>query len=193
MTELAVAVLAVAATVYGTSATAKLRSDKSYQAFKAGLAETMLIPRRRLSLAAGALVVAEAVVAILSGAGALSAAFRHAPGAIAEAPLAGGALLTSLLAGGIWVVLRRGTIARCACFGPGVARELGRALLVRNLLLLTMVLAGLIGSSVWQSQASVAEVAVAAAAGVVAGLLLVRFDDLVALFMPIPASPGGSR
>jgi hypothetical protein len=116
---------------------------------------------------------------------------------VAESALAGAALLTSVLAAGVAVVMRRGTRARCACFGSGSGRPLGGVHLIRNVGLLAVIAAGLvggIGGGFEHRRPGLAGAAVAVAAGAVAGLVLTRFDDLIALFTPItPASTPAAR
>src|ERR1700735_1453788 len=144
--DFGVAVLSLAACVFGASAAAKLTSREAYRVFRDGLSATGLLPRHLLSPAAAVLASGEALVAAgLSAAAVLIAA--SVPGAIslAEFALAVTALLISLLAAGVAVVIRRGTQDTCACFGPGRGRPLGPAHLVRNLSLLAVICAGLAG------------------------------------------------
>lgn len=63
MTELVIAVLAVAACVYGASSGSKLAGRENYAAFRDGLAETSLVPSRLLRVTAAALAGGEAIVA----------------------------------------------------------------------------------------------------------------------------------
>ncbi|GAA1556420.1 methylamine utilization protein MauE [Actinomadura kijaniata] len=74
--------------------------------------------------------------------------------------------------------LRRGRRAPCRCFGASAA-PLGPRHLVRNGVLLAAASAGALAPG---GAAPAAGLAVAAAAGLVAGLLIVSFDDLVDLF-----------
>jgi hypothetical protein len=138
-----------------------------------------------LAPAAAVLVGAEALIAAgLSAAAVLIAA--SVPGAIsiAEFALAVTALLISLLAVGVAVVIHRGTQATCACFGPGPGRQLGRAHLVRNLSLLAVICAGLAGVPLAHGRPAVAGAVLGAIAGAVAALLFIRWDDLAELFTP---------
>ena len=185
MGDFGVAVLSLAACVFGASAAAKLGSREAYRLFREGLLATGLLPRHVLALAAAMLVGAEAFVA----AGLLTAAVLMAasvPGAIslAEFALAVTALLVSLLAVGVAVVIRRGTQATCACFGPGRSRQLGRAHLVRNLSLLAVICAGLAGVPLAHGRPAVAGAVLGAIVGAVAALLFIRWDDLAELFTP---------
>ncbi|HEY6313854.1 MAG TPA: MauE/DoxX family redox-associated membrane protein [Streptosporangiaceae bacterium] len=194
MIDFVIAVLTIAATVYGASAGAKLRGRPAYRSFRAGLAETALVPRRRLSVTAAALVGSEAVVAGLAIAAVGTTTLLTGAAVVGEWALVGAALLTSVLAAGVATVMCRGTRARCACFGSSSGRPLGGVHLLRNVSLLVVLLSGLAGSELGHRRPELAGAAVAVAAGAVAGLLLTRFDDLIELFMPIsPASTPAAR
>ena len=112
-----------------------------------------------------------------------------APGAAwpAESALAAAVALTVALAAGVAAVVRRGTRAHCACFGARSARPLGRLHLARNLCLLTVICAGLAGTPLASGHAGVTGAVLAMAAGAVAALLFIRWDDLAELYMPITA------
>ena len=190
MSELILAVLVLATCVYGTSSAAKLGSRRNYTAFRAGLAETSLVPRRLLRAVAAMLTGAEAAVA----AGAAVAAILIGTGLggarpTAIAVLACAIVLTSVLAAGVAVVIRTGTHATCACFGarPGQAsRALGWPHLIRNLALLILLLTGLAASvAVAVTRPAPAPALVAATTGAVIALLVIMLDDLVALFAPL--------
>jgi hypothetical protein len=189
--EYVLAVLAVAATVYGASAGAKLLSRRGYRSYRAGLAETSLVPARRLPVTAASLAAAEAAAAGLAIAAITAAAWPHGSTLVTELSLAGAALLTSVLAAGVATVMRRGTRAQCACFGAGSGRPLGGPHLARNVGLLVILASGLIGNEFSRGRPGLAAAALAVSAGVVAGLMLTRLDDLIALFAPI--SPAGGQ
>lgn len=189
MTELVLAVLALAACVYGASSGTKLASRTNYAAFRDGLAETSLVPRRLLPATAAVLAGGEAIVA----AGLLVALAFVAGGLAGSVPVAAtalacGTVLTGVLAAGVIAVVRSGTKAACACFGAKAGRELTGAHVGRNVALLGLILAGLIGNE-FRSGPSTAPAAAAAIVAIVAGavvaLLLIRFDDLVDLFAPV--------
>jgi hypothetical protein len=189
MSELVLAVLVVAACVYGTSAGAKLTSRRSYIAFRDGLGETSLVPPRLLRTVAAILVGGETVVA----GGTVAAAILTAAGLAGARPVTTAALacataLTAVLAAGVSVVVRTGTHATCACFGvrPGrTGPTLGAPHLARNLGLLALLVAGLIGNEFTHGRPAVAGAVVAIAAGAVVALLAIMLDDLVALFAPV--------
>ncbi|HLX48338.1 MAG TPA: MauE/DoxX family redox-associated membrane protein [Streptosporangiaceae bacterium] len=185
MDDFGVAVLSLAACVFGASAAAKLRSGKTYRLFRDGLLATRLLPRRLLAPAAAVLAGAEALVAAgLSATAVLIAASVPGAASLAEFALAVTALLSSLLTAGVAVVIRRGTQATCACFGPGRGRQLGRAHLVRNLSLLAVICAGMAGIALAHGRPAVAGAVLGAIAGAVAALLFIRWDDLAELFAP---------
>lgn len=186
MTELVLAVLALAACVYGTSSGTKLTSRTNYAAFRDGLAETSLVPRRLLPATAAILAGGEAIVAAgLLGALVLVAGGLAGSVPVAAAALACGTVLTGILAAGVIAVVRSGTKAACACFGAKAGRELTGAHVGRNVALLAVLVAGLIGNEFRHGRPAAAAVIVAIAAGAVVALLLIRFDDLVDLFAPV--------
>ena len=196
MTDYVVAVLVVAVAVYGTSASAKLRSRGAYRSFQAGLGETALLPGPRLALVAGALAGTETIVAAAAAASAFLVALSG-PGsrAVAEGVLAAAAVLTAVLAAGVGVTLQRGTRTACACFGPGSARPLSRAHLLRNLSLLAALLAAVAGNGLSGRPGggpALAGVFLAAVAAAAIALLLIRLDDLVELFTPVSRGGGAS-
>ena len=186
MIELVIAVLSAGCCVYLTSATAKLRGRSAYASFEAGLTETRLISPRLLPAAAAALVACEALVAVsLAAAAVLTAVTVTGAAAVTDSALGLAIALTGILAAGVAVILRRGTSAACACFGSATERTLGRPQLVRNLGLLALLAVALACAQPARGQPPAGAAAVAVLAGAVAGLLLIRFDDLIALFAPI--------
>lgn len=192
MTELVIAVLSAAGCVYLASASAKLRGRSAYAAFAAGLGETTLIARRLLPLTTAALVACEALAAVsLVAAAALTAVNAAGAAAVTDAALGLAIALTSVLAAGVALILRRGTSARCACFGSATERTLGRPQLARNLGLLALLVVALIGGQHPSGQPTAGEAIVAVLAGLVTGFLLIRFDDLITLFAPL--SSGSPR
>jgi hypothetical protein len=189
MSEFGLAALTIAAVVYGASAISKLRSRQAFSAFRAGLSETALIPAARLRVAAATLAGAESAIAVSAAAAVVTGAFLRGASVLAMAALAGGVLLTGVLAAGITLVVRRGTRARCACFGSTADLPLGTPHLVRNAILLALLAAGLAGARAGRSWPGWGAGLLAVAAGAVAGLLLIRFDDLASLFGPVPQPP----
>lgn len=185
MDEFSIFVFSLAGCVFAASAAAKLRSRRAYRSFRDGLHETGLVPERMLPAATASLAVTEAVVA----AGLLAAAGAASPATLPGIPaLALAVLLTAALATGIAMVIRRGTQARCACFGTRAGRPLGRVHLARNLSLLAVTCAGLAAAPLAHSRPPLAGTVLAAMAGAVAALLFIRWDDLAELFVPISRS-----
>jgi hypothetical protein len=123
--------------------------------------------------AAAAVLVAElTTVALLLTPNAAVAGFAAAAG------------LSAAFAAGVAGALRRGERAPCRCFGASTA-PLGRTHLARNALVGVTALVGLAST-----QATTAEpwhlggAATAVLAGLVVAALVVRLDDLTALFTP---------
>jgi hypothetical protein len=190
MTDLIIAVLAMAACVYGASSISKLATRQKYLAFRAGLGKTALVPSRLTGVTAATLAGGEAAVAAsLAAATALTAA--RLPGAVpvTTAALASATVLTAALAAGVTVVVRSGTRAACACFGARSGRELGGSHVIRNLGLLIVLSAALAGNAFRAGSPGPAAVAVAIVAGVVVALLVIGFDDIVTLFAPVYREP----
>ncbi|HEX4088204.1 MAG TPA: MauE/DoxX family redox-associated membrane protein [Trebonia sp.] len=186
MTEVAVAVLSAACCVYLMSAGAKLRGRSAYRSFAAGLAETGLVGRRLLPAVAAALAGCEAVVAVsLAAATALTSVGATGAAAVTVSALGLAIALTGVLAAGVAVILSRGTRARCACFGSASERALGRPQLARNLGLLALLVVALACAVPGHGRPAAGAATVAVVAGAVGGMLLIRFDDLIALFAPI--------
>jgi hypothetical protein len=193
MGDFSLAVLSLAACVFAASAGAKLKSRKAYSLFRDGLAQTRLLPGQLRSAGAAVLSGTETVIAAgLIVAAALTAAGM--PGAIPVAgfALASTAFLTSVLAAGIALVIRRGTRAPCPCFGTAASRPLGWTHLVRNLSLLALVCIGLAGVPPAPEHPAAASAIVAACSGALGALLFIRWDDLVELFAPIQPFPGAT-
>ena len=192
MSEAVLAVLAVAACVYGASAMSKLRGQQAYRSYRAGLLQTRFVTNSSLPVFAACLVSCEVAVAACS-AGALAAVAISAPGAVIIAVLAlgVGSALTVVLAAGVAVVMKRGIAARCACFGSSSGQQLGGAHLVRNGLLLALLALGCACAAV--GRGSLGGPALAASlvwitAGLVVAAILIRWEDLAELFTPL--TPG---
>jgi hypothetical protein len=199
VTEFITAMLAMAAGVFAGSAAAKLRSRAAYRGFVTGLRDTRLIPGRLLKPGAATLAAAESACAIaLVSAVALRLAWPAEAAGPTLAALAVAVALAAVLAAGVATVLRRGTIARCACFGAGAGRPLGAAHLVRNLCLLALLAAALAGLALaparWAptgpplASPALTGPGLAAAAGLVIAVLLIRWDDLAYLLAPLPVN-----
>jgi hypothetical protein len=189
VTDLSFAALVVAALIYGTSAASKLRDSASYRAHREGLGETRLVPERWLSSVAAALVATESVTAVLAAAGAILLVV-HLAIVVAIVGLGAAALLAAVLTAGVAVVVRRGTRARCACFGAATVSRIGGTHLMRNGTLLAVLAAGLVTITTTAGRPAAAGVALALAVAGTASLVLIRLDDIVELFRA-PAAPTG--
>jgi hypothetical protein len=196
--ELSIIALTLAGCVFAASSAGKLSGRRAYRSFRDQLAESGLMPGSLVPAAAVALASIE-----VSAAGAVLAAdaltLFAAPGAVwlAEPALAVTAALTAMLALGVAVIVRRGTRTRCACFGARAGRPLGPIHLARNLSLLAVVLAGLIAAPLAHGRPPGPAATLAVAAGLIVALLFIRWDDIAALFAPLPnpaaAQPAGQR
>lgn len=129
-------------------------------------------------LAARSTTVAGAVVAAELSAAALIAA----PGTAAWG-LAAALALDAVFIAAILSALRRGVREPCRCFGAA-ERGLGARDVVRDLVLGATAALGLLGISAAAPARSPAGWLLAAVAGAVGALLVVRSDDLVELFFP---------
>jgi hypothetical protein len=97
--------------------------------------------------------------------------------------------LTLALVSGVAVALSRGTQAPCSCFGGSSGRPLGSAHLIRNIVLLALLAAGLAVSVLQRDRPGLADSLLAVAAGLVLSLLIIRWEDLVALVDNGPVVP----
>jgi hypothetical protein len=192
MTELVIAVLATTCCLYLASAAAKLRGRRAYRSSLDALAQTGLVPPGLLPTMAAALAAGEALVAAgTATAGVLTAVNTPSAAVVTFSALVLAIALTSILVLGVATVLRRGISARCACFGATSGRLLSKPHLVRNASLLSLLVAALVCAQRGHGQPAAADVAVAALAGGVIGLMLIRFDDLISLLAPVSAKSAG--
>jgi hypothetical protein len=162
------------AVVFAISATGKLRNRAVRAAFRRSVRDMAVLPAGAVRPVAVAAPVGEAATAVLL--------------AIPATAVVGCVLAFVLLGAftaGIATVLRRGTSASCLCFGT-TERPYSARHLVRNALLGAAALAGalLYGIPV---EAPAALLAIAA--GGVAALVVVTFDELLDLF-GTPAQQG---
>lgn len=185
MTELVIAMLAMGACIYGTSSGGKLVRKKEYRAFRDAIAQTALAAGNPRAVAAILFGSEMTVAAALTSAMVLTIAGVRDSMTVAAVALGCGIALTSALIAGVTVVLRSGSRVTCACFGATSGRRISGSHLARNVGILALLLAGLIGNEFRQGRASAGATIVALAAGGLAGLLLIRFDDMVELFAPV--------
>jgi hypothetical protein len=176
--------------VFLVSATSKLRSRLAFTEFVASLRQYGLLPRAWLRPVGLAVALAEAAIPAL-----LAAPMAVAPSSEAArlATGAGFVLAGALLVGftlAILLALRRGASASCRCFGASET-PLGLRHVVRNVLLLAIAAAG-VAAAVAASAGSAhpGGAVIAVLTGLVAGVFVTAFDDLVDLFA---TSPGPRR
>ncbi|MFF5227950.1 MauE/DoxX family redox-associated membrane protein [Dactylosporangium sp. NPDC000521] len=187
MSYLALGLLAVLWCVFAASAWSKLRSRAAQQAFAESLRPVPFVPAGHVSAVATVATVAEAGLMVGLGA-AVVVLVGGWPAArpLVMVVLALTGVLLAVLTTGVALVVRRGTGARCACFGAA-ERPLSARHLVRNGLLLAAAGVAAAGVAVARTQhLDPAGTAVALTAGAVCGLLVIRLDDLVDLFAPAP-------
>jgi methylamine utilization protein MauE len=186
VTSLHMSFVAVLWLVFAVSGLGKLRGAARL-AFAASLRLLGLLPARLVHTVATAVVAGELTV-LLGLSGAVAGGFDLVP-AVPVVRLGGVAAAAALLCvftGGITLALRRGTTARCACFGAE-SRPLSGRHLVRNSILL-LVAAGALATPA--GPVPPAGALLGDAAGLLLALVLVRLDDLVELVVPIrPARP----
>ncbi|MEU7854349.1 MauE/DoxX family redox-associated membrane protein [Nonomuraea sp. NPDC049141] len=165
--------------VFAISAVSKLRGRVAFTEFVATTRNLLPSRWRALSMTVSAVVVVlEAAVPVL-----LSVPGWR-PGGLGLAMI--------LLAGfgaGIAAALRRGERTACRCFGVSRA-PLGIRHLVRNSLLAAVAVLALVGGN--SHPADAAGLVVAGAAAGVLALLVIRFDDVIGLFVP-PSSTRRNR
>lgn len=163
------------ALVFVVSLVGKLRGGWAYAEFVA--ATGRLAPRRVSPGGARRLatVVAAVEVAIVT--------LMLAP---AATPIGFATATTLLLAftGAILLALRRGERAPCRCFGSA-RHALGYPQVVRNLVLLSVCVLGLVGGQLSTTAPDPARALLAVVAGAVAATAVVMSDDIVALFGPV--------
>lgn len=184
------------ALVFLASAAGKLSGRHAFRTFADSLRTMDLLPARLVVPVAGAVVVAEAAVPPLL----LVPLLPVPPGAPVDTvgstvTTVGFAVATALLAAftvAVAAVLRRGASVSCRCFGGGAAAPFGRHHLVRNTMLtVTAATGGYAALGAPGTSARTAVVAVPLA--VVGALVVVRLDDLAALFRPAAPSVGVTR
>jgi hypothetical protein len=189
MNEVALVALVLAACIFGVSSISKLHRKKVYQSYLAGLRDTRLITRSKLPFTAAFLVGCE-VTAAVSSASALVALATSVPsaGIVAQSALGVSAALTSVLTLGVAAILKRGTKARCACFGGTSRRPLSRAHLLRNSSLLILLAAGLgcaLASGRDPGPLPLVSLLAVIACGLIAAPVFIRWEELAELFSPL--------
>jgi hypothetical protein len=167
-------------TVFAVSGLSKVTGRASFSAYARSVRRLGSLRKTLVRPVAVAFVTAElATVALLA------------------IPLAETAAIGFMLAGGLLVVfcvaiaasLRRGERTACRCFGASTA-QLGWRHVVRNVILLGVALAGLLGAlgAVGPAPATLAGLAVAGIIGLILGWLITEIDHFAELFGPTQLS-----
>jgi hypothetical protein len=157
--------------VFVVALAGKLRRRAAFDEFRRSIAELRVLPRNWSLAAALAVTAAEAAIIVLLG-----LPYTVLPG------FGLAAVLLVVFTTGIVLALRRGQRAPCRCFGASAA-PLGPAHVVRNLILTAAGVTGLIAAfAAGTAGVQPGGIAVTLAAAAVGVLIVVRLDDLVALF-----------
>ncbi|MEO3796727.1 MauE/DoxX family redox-associated membrane protein [Nonomuraea sp. B10E15] len=160
-------------TVFALALAGKVRGRRAWEGFVESLREMAVIGRAVVPMAAVAVTAGEAAVIVL---------VLVPPRWAGTAGFALAAVLLGCFTLAVGVVARRPAPVPCRCFGPSET-PVGVAHVVRNLILVTVSLLGLVGSLANDSADPVISAA-AGTLGAVLGLLLARWDDLAALLRP---------
>ena len=172
MTSLEVAFRILLTVVFGVAFVSKLRSRAAFTQFAGSLGDVSWLRGRSQAAASLAVPAAEAAVVVL----------LVVPSAV---PWGFGAAAL-LLAAFTMVTARaaaRGQRVRCRCFGAG-ASQIGPAQIARNVVLLALSVAGLALAPVSHGGSGPASLVLASGLAVLAGVALVRWDDLALLAGP---------
>ncbi|MER6945853.1 MauE/DoxX family redox-associated membrane protein [Nonomuraea sp. NPDC000554] len=175
--------------VFGASSLAKISRAEAFRSFVASVRSLRIVPARWASATAGVVVAVEIVTVGLL----LTPPWYPAGLALAATVLAVFAVVAV-------VTRRRGLAVPCNCFGPGrggrrgaaaQGRPLGVPHAVRNALLAGVALGGLLGAEVGGGWAGTAWVGagLAGTAALVCAAVVLRFEDIVALFGQAPSVP----
>lgn len=173
MAAVEVALRTLLVVVFGVAVVSKVRSRAAYAEFAASLGDIKWLTGRRRSAVGMAVPALEAAVAVLLVVPVLSVvAWGFGVGA-------------GLLAVFVAVTTRevsKGRAIRCRCFGAG-GGEIGPAQIARNVVLLVLAIGGLALALAPGSHGGVGapELIVAIGLALIAGLAIVRWDDLASL------------
>jgi methylamine utilization protein MauE len=182
MDHLVVAARSLVAVVFAVSAVSKLRGRSALDEFVASLRQFGVPAGWRRPVGIGVALGEGAIPVLLVGAALAGPSSGTAARALVGAGfgLAAGMLAAFTLA--IARAVRGGVRAPCRCFGAS-STPMGRPHLVRNGLLLAVAVVGLAGALLGPvASPGLGVAAVAILPGLVAGALVMSFDDLVALF-----------
>jgi len=162
-------------TVFAASFFTKVRGRAAWLSFQSWLARLPL-PYVKLKTTSLAVAATEAIVMVLV----------IIPATAIEG-LAVSAALAAVLTGGLILSLRRGSREPCHCFGSS-SDPLSWQHVARNVLLLTVALAGVACSALRSTASPASGVAMAAFAGLAVALCVLFFTDIVALGRPVKAT-----
>lgn len=184
MDYLGVAVHSLIVLVFGVSAIGKLRNRRAFDEFTR-TARTLLtaaVPwtpsRTQIRGIAGTVVAAELAIPVLVVVPPLT---RYGQGLVL--------LLLTFFSVGIAAAMRRGVRTSCRCFGAS-STPLGPGHLIRNAVLFGVAAAGAAAGPRGLDHAEPAGLVVAVAAAATLTLLVVRLDDVIALFTSPSAVAG---
>ncbi len=166
-------------TVFAASFITKVRGRAAWLSFQSWLGRLPL-PYVRLRGTSVAVAAAEAVAVVLV----------IIP-ATATAGLAVATVLSATLTAGLYMSLIRGSREPCHCFGSS-SDPLSWQHVARNVLLLTVALAGTVCSLASSAANPAQAAAMAALGGIALALCLMFFTDIMALFRPVRAAAAGA-
>jgi hypothetical protein len=164
----------VVCVVFGVAAVTKLRAPAT---FRAALRDLRVGPAGLVPAAAIAVPVVELAIAV-------AVPWAPRPALVAAAILLAGFFAGTALA------IRRGSPARCACFGAAT-RPLGRMHLVRDVLLGAIALVAAAGGGDQHVSRPAAGIVIAAAVGLVLAQLAMALDDIADLLTSPLAKEAG--
>ncbi|WP_433042554.1 MauE/DoxX family redox-associated membrane protein [Dactylosporangium sp. CS-033363] len=170
------------ATVFAVSAFTKLRSRSAFGAFRRSTRRMGILPERLVRPVAALVVGCEVAIVALVAVPARMAGIVGL--ALAAALLAG-------LAAAIGIVVRRGTVTTCQCFGHS-AMPLGTFHIGRNLVLIAIAAIAAVVTWIGDGGAELGGALLAALAGVLGGALVTVLDDVRTLLIP-PAKTSAIR
>ncbi|MDG4825004.1 MauE/DoxX family redox-associated membrane protein [Asanoa sp. WMMD1127] len=165
--------------VFVVAVISKSRGRRQFREFVDSLAALNYIPNRLVAAVAAGVVAAEWAVAVLL-------VVLPVP-ELRTFGLGLAAALLTCFAVAIGLVLRRGTSAACRCFGGSASAPFGWHHVVRNGALGLIGLAGCYAGC-QQTALDLGALAVMAPFGLLAAFLVIRLDEVVALFKPASAA-----
>ncbi len=164
------------AVVFGTSVTTKTRAG-AFRAFVDSAGPLTLVPRKWRRRVAIPVIVVEATLFVVLSTWFVLGGIRL----LALTTFLSAVVLLAAFTGALTLSLRRGDRMPCRCFGATSA-PLGAAHVVRNAVLLLVAATGAAAAVTEPAGGRPAGLGVAAAAGLVTGVLAVLADDIIDLF-----------